>query len=133
MNDRSGWTSTERLLYVAGIPVLVLLGVLLFLGAASSQRKSASEASADRAAHLTPAEFAQRSREATMKEIQKEYRDCLKGMGVNFGGYRSRFSGRPDMSKVRNASSVCSMIMHDRAGGTTPAPATTPAPTPNSL
>src|SRR5262245_56792924 len=120
MNDKSGWTPTERLLYVAGVPVLVLLAVLLFVGMANTQRKSESEAAADQAAHLTPAQFAERSREATRKEIQQEYRDCLKGMGVNIGGVRTRFSRRPDMSKVRNASSVCSMIMRDRAGATAP-------------
>ena len=43
-----------------------------------------------------------------MQEIRKEYRDCLKGMGVSIGGgYRGRFSRRPDMNKIRNASSVC--------------------------
>jgi hypothetical protein len=132
LNERQGWSPTEKALYVAGVPVLVLLAVLLFLGVANSEKKSASDAVADQAARLTPAQLAERSREATMKEIQQEYRDCLKGMGVSLGGYRSRFSRRPDMNKIRNASGVCSTIMRDRAGGTTPA--TPPkAPKPNSL
>jgi hypothetical protein len=132
LNERRGWSPTEKALYVAGVPVLLLLAVLLFLGVANTEKKSASQAAADRAAHLTPAELAERSREATMKEIRDEYRACLKGMGVNLGGYRGRFSRRPDMNKIRNASSVCETIMRDRAGGTTPA-TPPPAPTPNSL
>jgi hypothetical protein len=132
MEERQGWSPTERALYVVGAPVLVLLAVLLFLGVANSEKKSASQAAADHAARLTPAELAERSRRATMEEIRNEYRDCLKGMGVSLGGYRGRFSRRPDMSKLRNASSVCETIMRDRAGGTAPVTAP-PPPTPNTL
>jgi hypothetical protein len=132
MGEKSGWSPTERVLYVAGVPVLVLLAVLLFLGVATSEKTSASQAVSDQAARLTPAQLRERSREATMKEIRQEYTDCLKGMGVNLGGVRTRFSRRPNIDKIRNASSVCQTIMRDRAGGTAP-PTKTPAPTPNSL
>ena len=132
MGEKPGWSPMERVLYVAGVPVLVLLAVLLFLGVANSEKTSASQAVADQAARLTPAQLRERSREATMKEIRQEYQDCLKGMGVNLRGFRTRFSRRPDMDKIRNASSVCQTIMQDRAGGTAP-PTKTPAPTPNTL
>jgi hypothetical protein len=112
----SSWSPTEKLLYVAVLPVLAVVAAIVFIGLASSEEKHAARA------QPTAAALARQAEEKARDAQRRAYQECLKSMGVNLGGtrVRSRFSQRPDMAKVREATAVCRVVLQ---GGGAPTPA----------
>jgi len=124
MLGESRWTPGQKMLYVAVAPVAVLAsGVLLFSLA------NPSNGSTQAAPQPTRAQVVARAAEEQRDELRKQFRQCLDDMGadVNPSPFRTRFSRRPDMSKVRDAVNVCSTLLRDGAGQSAPATARRPA------
>jgi hypothetical protein len=126
MNEQMSWTPTERLLFVCVVPAVAVVGGLLLFAAIRSEARSEPE--------LTPAQTraaaAEQAREQARDAARKAYAECLESMGADIGmpRMRGRFSPRPDMSKIREAMSMCQTVL--RNAGTPPSRARDPAPLP---
>jgi hypothetical protein len=117
------------MLYVAGVPLVIVLAVVLFVGVVASNRGSTSSSAAlTPPAHLTPQAAAALARERTQERVRQTYSDCLKSMGVNFGGFRTRFSRGPSRDTLRTASGVCRTVLRDGSFDKSPKPQQAAAP-----
>jgi hypothetical protein len=130
MDESTEWSETERALYVAGIPLLALVAVLMLFGIATSSSRHASAAASPAKVDMSPEAVAERARKEQLEERRDMYFDCLEAMGVNVRGFASRFS-RPSREKIRIASGVCSTLMRGGTALTPPRPQR--APVPNTL
>jgi len=131
MDEKIDWSTTDKMLYVVGIPLLTLLAVLLFVAVVQAGGQHHAAAATRQKVDLSPAALRAQAREQAIQEWRDTYRDCLKNMGVPMGGFRSRFSRVPSRDSLRIASGVCSTVMQYRGG---PAPsAPRHAPRLNSL
>jgi hypothetical protein len=116
MNEQTSWTPTERLLFVCVVPAVAVVGGLLLFAAIRSEARSQPEP--------TPAQSraaaAERAREQARDAARKAYAECMESMGADIGTprMRGRFAPRPDMSKIRDAMSVCQTVL--RNAGTAP-------------
>src|SRR5262245_41942953 len=119
MDEKIDWSTTDKLLYVVGIPLLTLLAVLLFIAVVPAGARHEAAAAAPQKLDLSPAAVRARARDQAIQEWREAYQECLKNMGVSMGGFRSRFSRAPSRDTLRKASGVCSTVMQYRGG---PAP-----------
>jgi len=121
-----GWSPMEKMLYVSVVPLVAVVGMITLLTFFQSEKDSAPSAQASPVARRSTAEDALH---AQRDAVRKTYQDCLKGMGVNFGGsrFRSRFSARPDMNKMRDAMAFCRNLIEQGTPAAKPRrPATLP-------
>jgi hypothetical protein len=115
MKANQGWTPTEKVLYTSLLPVLAVVGTLAFFSVMQAQDRSATSAAA------RPLDAAIDPAEAARDAARNVFRDCMKSMGADTGStrFRSRFSPRPDVKKIREASEVCRDVLETRPPPTT--------------
>ncbi len=123
MKGQANWSPMQKMLFTSLVPVAAIVGALLLFSFLRSQ--PGPEPRAEPSGSLT----AGRSTENARSAERETYRDCLRSMGADIGGtqYRSRFSPPPDMKKIREAMSVCRILL-DTDGGPSPTPRTEIAP-----
>ena len=124
MKGQANWSPMQKVLFTSLVPVAAVVGALALFSFARSGAQPAPRADASSSV------AAGHSNEDARRAGREAFRDCLRGMGADFGStrYRGRFSAPPDMKKIREAMSVCQTLL--QTGGAPPpaAPRTSTAP-----
>jgi hypothetical protein len=112
------WTPTQLVLYTTLVPVVAVVSALLAFSALRTNGESAASAPP------SPAEATERAAADARREAREQFRECMENLGADFGRtaprFRGRFSPRPDMTKLREAATVCQSLLE--SGGAPPPP-----------
>ena len=128
MDESTEWTPTEKVLYVALVPLVALVGFLMLVSVATKSHHASAATPAGLDTSVSAVK--ERARQEAIEERRDTYYDCLESMGVNVRGFASRFSSPPSREKLRTAAGVCSALMRLDTGRPPPARHT---PGPNTL
>ena len=128
MDESTEWSTTDKALYVAVVPLLALTAVLMLFAVATSGSRHASAASAPAKVDMSVSAVRERARKEVLEERKKMYYDCLESMGVRVTGYARWLSRPPSREKIRIAAGVCSALMQYASGHAPPARSHTPGP-----
>jgi hypothetical protein len=105
------WTPTQLVLYTTIVPVAAVACALLALSVLRTNGESTASS------QPSPAAAATRSASDARREAREQFRECMENMGADFGRatprFRSRFSPRPDMTKIRVAATVCQALLEN--------------------
>ena len=86
MDEMTEWSESDKTLYVAVVPILALIAVLVLLAVATSSSRHASAASGVPAkVDMSTLAIAERVRDGAIATRRKLYADCYADMGLQTG------------------------------------------------